>query len=119
MQVINSRTVQVVDVLSIAPGQCFEHNGITFVRIVEIETAHISDGVSLRYIVGIDLMYGNFFCVPDFVQSNSEQRLVTPVFAHVQITDAPYRETVLNIGNVICGRAPVKVYPVTVDEKYR
>ena len=28
-----------------------------------------------------------------------------------------YRETVLNIGNVICGRAPVKVYPVTVDEK--
>lgn len=89
MQVINSRTVQVVDVLSIAPGQCFEHSGKTFVRIVEIGTAHISDGVSLRYIVGIDLMYGNFFCVHDFVQSNSEQRLVTPVFAHMQITDAP------------------------------
>lgn len=89
MQVINSHTVQVVDVLSIAPGQCFEYNGRTFVRIAEIETAHLRDGLFLRYIVGTDLMYGSFFCVPDFVQENSEQRLVTPVFAHVQITDTP------------------------------
>jgi hypothetical protein len=44
------------------------------------------------------------------VPTISEPGPITVVAIH-------YRETVLNIGNVICGRAPVKVYPVTVDEK--
>lgn len=89
MQVINENKTEKVDVLSILPGECFEAQDMTFLRIVNIEFLHLTDGTTLKSVVGVHVLNGTYFCIPDFGADNFVQRMVTPVFAHVQITDAP------------------------------
>lgn len=89
MQVINENRIEKVDVLSIIPGECFEVHNMTFLRIVSIGFLHLTDGTTLNNIVGVHVLNGTYFSINDFDADNSVQRMVTPVFAHVQVTGAP------------------------------
>ncbi|QEM43003.1 hypothetical protein AC4HA13_0033 [Escherichia phage vB_EcoM_4HA13] len=89
MKVVDDNKVDKVDVLSIALGDCFEANDMVFLRIVEVEMMHLTDGVTLRNVVGTRVEDGTYFCIPDYTPESVNSRMVKPVCANVVITGNP------------------------------